>query len=132
MFDALLVYEDMIYDKREIIKLMSESGVKVRSKDFGFWRSIDEIKKFNFCKRKWLKNEYKDKWGFGNIKEIDSIKKKHAFKCHREKDEEKINRLCPKVKNFMDKYYSKKIPKLEKYSIEIYDCAKKAINRLYV
>jgi hypothetical protein len=71
-YDFLVRYEDFILER-------VPSGLGCASY-FDFKRTLDEVKDYNFFHSSWCKNNYKKKWGVGNIHASQnslSILKKH-------------------------------------------------------
>jgi len=110
-FDLMLHYEDIFYDKSGFAKKIERKGICFEEGYFNLQRKPEEIKRFNFENSNWLKENYKSKWAFGNIRDMDKIDKKYAFKFANREHIKKASSYCPRVTNHMKKYYRKKIPK---------------------
>jgi len=58
-YDVLVRYEDFIL--RRVPEGVGQSSY------FDFSRTLDEVKQYNFSHSDWCKDNYKKKWGIGNI-----------------------------------------------------------------
>ncbi len=103
LFDIVVTYEDLIRDPEHVLALLRAAGFELSSEALRFPRTPQQIARFAIENSDWCRNNYLERFGFGNIHFMEwGTLKEIRYPRLSEDDRVAVCAACPQV----DAYYS--------------------------
>jgi hypothetical protein len=113
-FDLVLLFEDFALRQGHVITELNKIGINVKPGFFTFPRSRKEIRTFNMTHSSWAKEEYLNKWSFGNV-QGGRIRPEYLFKHVPRSVKKRVRELCPETTAMCDAHYRAQVSSVQEW-----------------